>query len=154
MTAPSIVTRSGKTEEIIDLRHEILRTGLPRELAYFDGDDEPTTFHLVAERDGWIVGCATILQRPWNDQPAWQLRGMAVSKSMQGTGIGSKLLREIEELAALQKFSNQLWANARVPAVKFYHDHGWAVVSEEFHIQHAGPHVKITKTIGTAELRG
>jgi len=150
-----VIIRRGTTDEIIDLRHEILRTGLPRELAYFEGDDEPTTLHVVAARDGAIegdiggkiVGCATILQRPWEDKPAWQLRGMAVAKSMRGTGIGSKLLREIEMLAAAQRFSNQLWANARVPALEFYRAHGWQVVSDEFQIEHAGPHVKITKTL-------
>jgi predicted GNAT family N-acyltransferase len=148
MVEPSSVTiRRARTEEIIDLRHQILRAGLPRESAYFDGDDEPTTFHLVAERDGRIVACATILQREWQNQPAWQLRGMAVTLSMQGSGIGSKLLREIEQLAVAQRFSNQLWANARVPAVKFYRDHGWTVVSNEFHIEHAGPHVKMQKTM-------
>ena len=146
MPGDDVIIRTGKTEEIIDLRHEILRTGLPRDLAYFDGDDEPTTIHVVAERDGKIVGCATILRRPWQGKPAWQLRGMAVAKSMRGAGIGSKLLDEIERLAAAQQFSNQLWANARVPAVKFYREHGWTVVSDEFHIEHAGPHVKMTKT--------
>jgi predicted GNAT family N-acyltransferase len=143
----NIQIRRGDTEEIIDLRHEILRTGLPRELAYFDGDDEPTTFHIVAEVDGKIVGCATILQRPWQNQPAWQLRGMAVAKLTQGTGVGSRLLREVEELARSQDYSKQLWANARVPAVKFYRHHGWEVISDEFEIQHAGPHVKMIKTL-------
>ena len=142
-----MIIRQGKTEEIIDLRHEILRTGLPRELAYFEGDDEPTTIHVVAELDGKIVGCATILRRPWQDKLAWQLRGMAVVKTMRSAGIGSKLLNEIERLAAAQQFANQLWANARVPAVKFYRDRGWSVASDEFHIEHAGPHVKIEKRL-------
>lgn len=145
-TSP-IIIRRGNTEEIIDLRHEILRTGLPRELAHFDGDAEPATIHVVAELHGKIVGCATILRRPWNNEPAWQLRGMAVSRSMQGAGIGSRLLIEIERIAAAEHFSQQFWANARVPAKKFYQHHGWTVVSDEFMVEHAGPHVKITKTI-------
>jgi GNAT superfamily N-acetyltransferase len=142
-----VIIRRGNTEEIIDLRHQILRSGLPRELAYFDGDDEPTTLHVVTEIDGQIVGCATILQRPWQDKPAWQLRGMAVAKSMQGAGVGTKLLLEVEQLARSLDYSNQLWANARVPAIKFYRDNGWEVVSPEFQVQHAGPHVKITKVL-------
>src|SRR5215204_2420097 len=141
-TSRSIIIRRGNTEEIIDLRHEILRTGLPRESAYFKGDDEPTTIHVVAELDGKIVGCATMLQRRWEQQSAWQLRGMAVAPSLRKTGIGSKLLTEIERLASAENFSNQFWANARTPAVKFYQDHGWTVMSEEFMIEHAGPHVK------------
>src|SRR5215207_3803776 len=92
----NINIRRGNTEEIIDLRHEILRTGLPRESAYFKGDNEPTTIHVVAELDGKIVGCATMLQRRWEQHPAWQLRGMAVAPLLRKTGIGSKLLNEIE----------------------------------------------------------
>ena len=145
--ASPIIIRRGTTAEIIDLRHEILRTGLPRELAYFDGDDEPTTIHMVAERAGKIVGCATMLQRRWEQRPAWQLRGMAVKPALRGMGIGSKLLNDIERLAIARKFSKQFWANARTPAVKFYQDHGWTVVSEEFMIEHAGPHVKIQKRL-------
>ncbi|MBC8106373.1 MAG: GNAT family N-acetyltransferase [Anaerolineae bacterium] len=153
----NIIIRRGNTEELIDLRHEILRTGLPRESAYFKGDDEPTTIHVVAALDGKVVGCATMLQRRWEHQSAWQLRGMAVAPSLRGTGIGGKLLNEIERLADAQDFSNQFWANARVPAVKFYQDHGWTVVSEEFMIEHAGPHVKIKKRmepqVNTDQLR-
>jgi predicted GNAT family N-acyltransferase len=134
-------------EEIIDLRHVILRHGLDRQFAYFDGDDEPTTRHIVAEVDGRIIGCATILRRPWNGQPAYQLRGMAVADGFQGQGIGTKLLTEINHLVRDEGFTRQLWCNARTPAAKFYRSHGWEVASEEFHIQHAGPHVKMTKTL-------
>src|SRR4051794_32310091 len=109
-TSRNIIIRRGNTEELIDLRHEILRAGLPRESAYFKGDDEPTTIHVVAELDGKIVGCATMLQRRWEQRPAWQLRGMAVAPSLRKTGIGSKLLNEIERLAIEEKYSNQFWS--------------------------------------------
>jgi predicted GNAT family N-acyltransferase len=134
-------------EEIIDLRHEILRRGLARKLAHFDGDDEPTTRHVVAEIDGRIVGCATILRRPWNGQPAYQLRGMAVAEGLQGQGIGTKLLNEIDRVVREEGFTSQLWCNARTPASKFYRKHGWEIASDAFVIQHAGPHVKMTRKL-------
>ena len=141
--------RRGTTEEIIDLRHVILRTGLPREMAYFEGDDEPTTRHVVAELDGRIVGCATLLRRPWNGAPAFQLRGMAVIPELRGEGIGARLLAEIERTAREQsrEVSKQMWCNARVPAMRFYQREGWIVASEQFDIEHAGPHVKMTKLL-------
>lgn len=134
-------------EEIIDLRHEILRRGLARELAHFDGDNEPTTRHVVAEIDRRIVGCASILRRPWQGQPAYQLRGMAVAEGLQGQGIGTMLLNEIDRLAREEGFTKQFWCNARTPAAKFYRKHGWEVASEEFFIEHAGPHVKMTRRL-------
>ena len=144
-TEREVRIRCGQTEEIIDLRHAILRAGLPRELAYFDGDDEPTTRHIVAELDGNVVGCATILRRPWEGRPAWQLRGMAVIPALRGQSLGSRLLAETERLAREERFSDQLWCNARTPAVPFYERHGWTVASDAFHVEHAGPHVKMTK---------
>jgi hypothetical protein len=40
-----------------------------------------------------------------------------------------------------------LWCNARVPAVPFYREMGWAVVSEPFEIPTAGPHVRMVKRL-------
>jgi GNAT superfamily N-acetyltransferase len=140
--------RPAKTEELIDLRHVILRKGLPRELAYFEGDDEPTTRHVVAEIDGRIVGCATILRRPWNGAPAYQLRGMAVVEGMQGHGIGTQLLVELERFVREEGFTLQVWCNARTPSSSFYEKHGWQIASKEFHIEHAGSHVKMTRLLG------
>src|SRR5689334_11136003 len=143
-----VVIRAASTDELIDLRHSVLRKGLPREFAHFPGDSEPTTRHVVAEIEGTIGGCGTVLRRPWNEQSAYQLRGMAVVEEMQGRGIGNKLLAQIEQFVNDGEFTHQLWCNARTPAAPFYHKHGWQVASEEFHIEHAGPHVKMTRTIG------
>jgi predicted GNAT family N-acyltransferase len=148
MGLDEVIIRQARTEEVIDLRHAILRTGLPRELAYFDGDEEATTHHVVAELDRKVVGCATVLQRPWNGVPAWQVRGMAVAPEIRGGGIGAMLLHELERIVERDaNHSLQLWCNARVPARRFYEQHGWVVASDEFEIQHAGPHVKMVKRL-------
>ena len=150
-----IIIRAAKTDELIDLRHTILRAGLPRQTAYFEGDDEPTTRHIVAETDGKIVGCATILHRAWNGEPAWQLRGMAVADGLRGAGIGTMLLAENERIVRDKtSHSLQLWCNARTPAAPFYQRHGWSIVSEEFHIEHAGPHVKMTRRLSPLSSSG
>src|SRR4029077_11920273 len=120
---------------------------LARELAHFDGDDDPSTRHLVAEFDGRIVGCATILRRPWNARPAYQLRGMAIAPEMQGMGIGTKLVAQLERFVHDEGFTLQFWCNARTPAASFYEKLGWQIASDEFHIEHAGPHVKMVKTV-------
>jgi predicted GNAT family N-acyltransferase len=142
-----VIIRRGQTEELIDLRHAILRRGLERRFAYFDGDDEPTTRHLVAENEGQVVGCATILRRDYQGMPAYQLRGMAIVEPMQGHGIGRRLLEEIERFVREEGFARQLWCNARTPAAPFYRRLGWESVSSEFHIEHAGPHVKMTRRL-------
>src|ERR1700677_2855535 len=83
-------------ERIRPLRHAVLRAGLPPAAAVFDGDDEPTTRHIgVFNRTREVVGCASIVQRPFNGEPAWQLRGMAIIDEARGRGVGRVLLARI-----------------------------------------------------------
>jgi GNAT superfamily N-acetyltransferase len=133
-------------DAVVDLRHRILRAGLPRETAMFEGDGEVGTVHLAAF-DEWnvMIGCVTILHRMWNGTPAWQLRGMAVESEWQGHGIGRMLLSEVERLILCDSHSTLVWCNARKPAVGFYERHGWRLASPEFEIPTAGPHHKMTR---------
>jgi predicted GNAT family N-acyltransferase len=132
---------------LIDLRHRVLRAGLPRESAQFEGDLEPTAMHFAAIQEGSVVGCCTLIQRPWMKLIAWQLRGMAVDKTLQRGGVGSMLLRAVDESKTVREYSNVLWCNAREVALEFYKKHGWVVESEPFDIPTAGPHYKMSKRI-------
>jgi GNAT superfamily N-acetyltransferase len=136
--------------EVIGLRHAILRAGLPIETARFDGDEEPDTAHFAAFADGQAIGCATVLQRPWQNAPAWQVRGMAVLEGRRRGGVGRGLLMAIEDHVRARA-ATMLWCNARTPAAGFYEKLGWRKASEEFEIPTAGPHFKMTKALG---LRG
>src|SRR6476659_7490704 len=51
-----VVCRPATWDEIIDLRHAVLRQGLAREEAIFKGDDAPTSRHCGAFCDGVAVG--------------------------------------------------------------------------------------------------
>ncbi len=133
-------------DAIIDLRHRILRAGMPRDAAIFEGDTEVGTIHVAAIDDwGVVIGCVTILHRPWNNHPAWQLRGMAVDDQLQRRGIGRLLLIEIERLVRCDSHSTLLWCNARKHAVGFYERNGWRLASPEFEIPTAGPHHRMTR---------
>jgi GNAT superfamily N-acetyltransferase len=142
-----ILIRQGGVQEIVDLRWRILRAGLERQTAFFDGDNEPGTVHLVACRARNIIGCATILQRPWQDRPAWQLRGMAVEQPLQRAGIGTRLLEQVEQTVRQNFGPLQLWCNARTPATPFYQRLGWRIEGLEFVIPTAGPHFKMSKLL-------
>jgi GNAT superfamily N-acetyltransferase len=130
-------------DQIIDLRHRILRDGLPRSAASFSGDDAADAIHLAAFDGDSLVGCATIHRKPPRE---YQLRGMAVEASLQRHGVGSALLVEAERLAA-RNGAETIWANCRTPAVPFYLKHGWEVVSDDFIIETAGPHRKMRKSL-------
>lgn len=134
--------------EVIDLRHAVLRAGLPRETAIFPGDEEATALHFVARQsaNGHVVGCVTLHLNDWKGEPAYQLRGMAVDPQFQRRGVGRLLLHAVDAATrAPGSPTALLWCNARTPAIPFYAGHGWQAVSDVFDIPSAGPHVKMIK---------
>lgn len=134
-------------DAILDLRHRVLRAGLPRATASFEGDDEPATLHFCARDGAEVVGCATILQRPWEGRAAWQLRGMAVEPRLQRGGVGRRLVEAVEAHVLSDAHARLMWCNARVPAAPFYERLGWVVRSQPFDIPRAGPHVRMTRSL-------
>jgi predicted GNAT family N-acyltransferase len=133
-------------ERILDLRHRVLRQGLPASSARFDGDLDEGTRHYAAFDDERVVCCLTLLPSTWGDAPAWQLRGMATEPEFQGTGIGSALVRYATADALALHPDWVFWCNARRVAVGFYARHGWVSASEEFDIPTAGPHRRMAWT--------
>ncbi len=117
---------------------------MPREEAIFAGDDLPTSRHFAAfESDKIAVGCASFHLNSWENQPAYQLRGMATDPHWCGRGIGTQVLgaamRAIRSDSAVALF----WCNARLAALGFYKKLGWAIASERFEIPTAGPHYRM-----------
>jgi GNAT superfamily N-acetyltransferase len=158
-TAKNEIRRVG-VEKILDLRHRILRAGLPPESARFEGDEAETTVHWAAftvEASGrageQAVGCLSLMLNSFEGEPAWQLRGMAVDDPQQGRGLGRELLTHAEKALETGSQGRLLWCNARVPAAGFYQKHGWTIVSEIFEIPTAGPHVKMSKRLKGANRR-
>ncbi|HTL30845.1 MAG TPA: GNAT family N-acetyltransferase [Tepidisphaeraceae bacterium] len=142
----SIVVRHARGEELVDLRHVVLRAGLPREEGIFAKDDDPTTLHAGAFVGNRNVGCATMMREAYKDgRAAYRLRGMAVDPDFHRRGIGQRLLELLETRVRESGHTNFLWCNARTPAVPFYKSMGWQIVSDEFDIPTAGPHFVMIK---------
>lgn len=139
---------------ILDLRHRVLREGLPIETAKFPGDIAPTTRHYAAffvdaesrMPFGNPVGCVTYVQSPFDDKPAWQVRGMAIEPARQGRGIGKHLL-DFSQMVIFGIGIHLFWCNARVPAISFYEKSGWRIAGDPFLIPDAGTHQKMTKRL-------
>src|SRR4051812_34537586 len=106
-----MIVRRAAADEVIDLRHQVLRAGLPRETAIFPADEDASAIHVIAVDDGRTIGCATLHLNQWQGTPAYQLRGMAIAPLHQRRGIGSMLLHALEE-AVREMAVRQLWCNA------------------------------------------
>ena len=132
-------------EAVIDLRHAVLRQGLPRAAAVFDGDDAARHYAVV---DGdQVVVCLSMMLNPLpaaygaSSAKTYQLRGMASAEQVRGQGFGRQLMEFMEsDLEA-----DVLWCNARRVAIPFYEKCAWQIISEEFEIPQAGPHVVMKK---------
>jgi len=142
-----IVIAVTPVDRVIDLRHAVLRKGLPRDEAIFAGDELATSLHIAAETGGRVVGCATFHLNAWQGGPAYQLRGMATDESVRRRGVGRSMLLFAERELLARAMTHQLWCNARLPAVAFYQSMGWEGVSEVFEIPTAGPHVKMVRRL-------
>lgn len=150
-----VMFRRASLSEIIDLRHTVLRQGLPRAEAQFAGDEAPTSRHYGAFRGSELLCCATLHARDWQGEPAWQLRGMATAHDERRQGLGRRLLEFLEQdLIDSARGTGSpllLWCNARVPAAAFYRRMGWDVLSDEFDVPTAGPHVRMVKRLSPGE---
>ena len=142
-----VVVRRARLDEIIDLRHAVLRAGLPREEAIFEGDEAAETRHFAAVDGGEIVACLTFHCSSYEGSPAWQLRGMAVAARRRATGAGRDLLTYAEADVLRESPIRLFWCNARTPALGFYRKLGWAPVGEQFEIPTAGPHFRMMKRV-------
>jgi len=140
----NIVFRRTKADEVIDLRHRVLRVGLPRESAIFENDALPTTLHFGAFTEQKMICCLSLMLSSWRNQPAWQLRGMATDAAFRGGGIGQVLATfAINEARNVRPDIDLFWCNARAASMYFYRRLGWSVESEPFEIPITGEHVKM-----------
>ena len=125
------------------LRKDVLRRGLADPDVHYPQDDDPRSFHLGAYDDGALAAVATFTPAAteWRDGAvAWQLRGMAVTDALQGTGVGAAI---IDAACARLRAAGAavLWCNARDTAQGFYARLGFSVCGDGFVTADSGlPH--------------
>lgn len=144
----SIDIKRISAEDVILVRHPVLRTGRPRESAIFDGDLHLSTIHLGAFTKQSLVGVLSAMavdESQEKSNHARQIRGMAVLDTHKGQGIGRALITALIEQT--QNECELLWCNARVGAAPFYLKNGFVQSGELFEIPMVGPHYRMRKTL-------
>ena len=129
-----IEIRQVPVTEILDLRMAVLRDGTPSRNPRYPEDDDVDSVHLAALQNDTVIATSTWLPRPWVNEPtapATQLRGMAVAKSLQSSGVGGVLLQAGIN-RAIESGSRFVWARARDTAIRFYEKHGFLVIGDQF----------------------
>jgi predicted GNAT family N-acyltransferase len=132
--------------ETYPLRLSVLRVDTPTKVVAFAEDDMPGTVHLGVRIDDDIVAISTWIPRPFNDEPAVQLRGMATAPHLRGRGAGGILVESGCVRAA--SIAPLVWARARDTALDFYVRHGFAVTGDGFVDESTGkPHHVIVRHV-------
>ena len=145
-----ITIESVRLEDIIEIRHVVLRQGQPRSSCYFPEDSFKHTIHFAALQNDAIIGCASLYKESHPDfklKQSWRIRGMAVLEAHQGKAIGSQLLEACVNHAIANK-ADVVWCNARINAVAFYKKQGFKIIGDEFDIPEIGPHFLMAKNLG------
>jgi predicted GNAT family N-acyltransferase len=133
-------------EETHPLRLSVLRRGTPSRTVSFAEDDVPGTVHLGVRDTEGIVAISTWIPRPYDNEPAVQLRGMATTANLQGQGVGGLLLEAGCKRAVT--VAPLVWARARDSALRFYTRHGFIVEGDGFVDEHTQmPHHVIVRRV-------
>ena len=150
MIRGELLVRKATLAEILELRQAVLIAGTARADAVFEGDGSFDTSHFAAfERSNTArcVACVSYMRADFDGEPAYQLRGMAVTPELQGRGVGSALLLFAETRMCTEQSIGTFWCNARTRAIRFYERHGWRAVGDVFDIAGVGPHRRMTKRV-------
>lgn len=138
-----------KVDDIIHLRHVVLRPGKPIETCNFDGDNDKDTLHFSAKLNQDVVGCVSFMKHnhpKFENELPYQLRGMAVSPKHRGLKIGAQLLAYSERYLKAES-EDFIWCNVRLNAVPFYTKQGYTSLGEVFDVEGIGPHILMFKTL-------
>jgi len=135
---------SKEYQQMIHLRHEILRKPLNLSFKAEELDEEKNDILIGAFDDERMLGCCLLTRV---DDKVIRLRQMAVQNNLQGKGIGAAIMNFAENLAA-DKGYQRLIMHARKTAVGFYEKSGYAVSGDEF-MEISIPHYIMEKKLGT-----
>jgi ribosomal protein S18 acetylase RimI-like enzyme len=145
-----VTVEQARLEEVIELRHTVLRPNQARSSCYFPEDSYQHTIHFAAKLDERIIGCASVYKQKHPDfslKQSWRIRGMAVLPEYQGQAIGTHLLETCINHAIKMK-GDVIWCNARIDAVAFYKQAGFKIIGDEFDIPDIGAHFLMAKNLG------
>ena len=120
--------------KVLPLRVEVLRKGTPTTHCSYPEDSYDDAVHLGIVRDGLVVATSTWFNKLCplrDDEPAVQLKGMAVSEKLHGEGLGEQLIAAGIALAT-DRGATIVWARARDSALGFYTKCSFTAVGDGF----------------------
>ena len=125
----------------VALRQEVLRTPLGLVFTTEELEKEKDHIHLVGFSDDKVIATASLVP----ELSTCKMRQVAVSTSMQGLGIGSKLV-DFCESHAIENGYQSIHCHAREYAVPFYTKKGY-IPEGEYFMEVNIPHLHMRKVL-------
>jgi predicted GNAT family N-acyltransferase len=133
---------SGEYEQMVALRHQLLRKPLGLHFTAEELATEKNNILLAYTDEGLMEACSMLVKL--NPQTV-RLRQLAVLSGLQGKGIGRVMVQFAENLARDNRYQ-KIIMHARQDAVHFFEKLGYVVESEPF-IELTIPHVVMGKEL-------
>ncbi len=133
---------SPEYQQMLKLRHEILRKPLGISFSEDELKKEKENLLVAAYDDDEMLGCCMLVK---NSDTSMRLRQMAVIDNLQGKGIGKALTLFVENLAR-DRECKSIMMHARKDTIGFYEKMGYKVTSDEF-IEIGIPHCVMEKDL-------
>ena len=127
-----------------DLRWRILRKPWNQPKGSEKDELEDHSIHIMVCNEERIP--AGVGRAHFNSPDEAQIRYMAVEEKLQGKGIGTFILNELER-KVIEKGAECIVLNARDNAIKFYEKHGYKIVKEAHVLFDAIQHYQMVKKI-------
>jgi len=131
-----------KIEDVVPMRHKVLKIGQPIETCNFEGDLDEGTKHYGAFFNNELVGVVTMMIKTSENfkvYKVYRLTGLSILPEYQHKNIGKRLLHFAEENIS-KKHSVMIWCFARDYAINFYKKNGYQLNVQEVVIPHLGSH--------------
>ena len=124
-------------------RWEILRKPLGKDISSLKDEYDKSAFHLMGIKNKKIIATGRL---HFNSADEAQIRYMAVEESLQGKGIGRKIILLLEEKAK-EMNAKKIILNARDYVIKFYEKSGYKIVKKYDGSDTGIPHTTMEKNI-------
>ena len=127
-----------------NLRYEVLRKpwGQPENSVRDEWEDQ--SLHVLMIDDSGKAIATGRLQ--FNSDIEGQIRSMVVAETFRGYGLGTRILKFLEQKAKEKKFS-KIVLDARDNAVKFYEKNGYVIDGSSYTLFGVIPHFRMFKNI-------
>ncbi len=128
------------------LRFEVLRKPWgQKEITTKDEWEDQSLHALMLDENGNAIATGRL---QYNSAEEGQIRSMAVEESFRGKGIGTEVLKFLEEKGK-EKGLTRLVLDSRDHAVKFYEKNGYTIEGDSYTLFGVIPHFRMAKKLKT-----